>query len=86
MDGCIARLHVYKKCVHCKHTKGVTFSIVALLCKSLVIRKKSVKGPVGLLCVCGRGGTVYLYGYVQGLLQSQYMYSRDSAPHANLQL
>lgn len=73
-----------QKCVHRKHTKGVKFSIVALLCKSLVIRKKPAKGPVGLFFV--GGGAVYLYGYVQGLLQSQYMYSRDSARHANLQL
>lgn len=77
MHSTSARL---QKCVHCKHTKGVKFSMVALLCRSLVIRKKKpVKGPVGLFF-----GTVYLYGYVQGLLHSQYMYSRDSARHANL--
>lgn len=44
MHSTFARL---QKCVHCKHTKGVKFSIVALLCKSLVIRTKPVKGPVG---------------------------------------
>lgn len=47
-----------QKCVHRKHTKGVTFSIVALLCKSLVIRKKPAKGPVGLFFV---GGGLFIF-------------------------
>lgn len=39
MHSTSARL---QKCVHCKHTKGVKFSMVALLCRSLVIRKKNL--------------------------------------------
>lgn len=65
-----------QKCVHRKHTKGVKFSIVALLCKSLVIRKKPAKGPVGLFFV---GGAVYLYGYVQGLLQSNQSHKTNTS-------